>query len=250
MPESSAARDRQLAELAAYYGFGDEAVAQLWRAVSDGGGDMASFDHPEFLGPGQWMRGGLILITDPADRVLKNRIDSLCNALSRALREDRAPAVGQRRLNAEARAWDTPGNLRRAWWPGSMGDPDAAADTGALAYAYFDRPRLLAIRRDDTVTWYDTGVHRITGIAYDDGRNETLVMTSTIAEVPLNKLTPQVGASDTRGTQVDTRNEAPPIRPKSEDILDAIARLAELYRQGALTENEFAAKKRELLARL
>ena len=57
--------DRTLADCAERFGFSRSAMQQLWAAVVEGGGDMAMFDHPEFHGPGQWMRGGLMMTTTP-----------------------------------------------------------------------------------------------------------------------------------------------------------------------------------------
>lgn len=243
--------DDRLRALAEDYGFATDAVRHLCAAVRDGGGDMAVFDHPEFLGPGQWMRGGLIMITDPGDRVLKNRIDAVCNALSRILRAQASEAAApHRRIRADARAWDTQGNLRQAWWPAEYGDPAVTGETEWLAYAYFDAPRRLAVRRGGQIAWYDTGTHRITGLARDpEGSNDTLVMTSTRAEVPVAMLSPvSVEAEDAGATD----QGAPPRHADGGGgaILDAIERLGVLRQQGVLTEDEFAAKKRELLDRL
>jgi hypothetical protein len=43
---------------------------------------MAQFSHPEFGGSGQWMRGGMIMVSDMFNNPLKGRIDGLCNELS------------------------------------------------------------------------------------------------------------------------------------------------------------------------
>jgi len=43
---------------------------------------MAQFDHPEFGGFGQWMRGGMVMLSVD-DAPLKTRIDALCQELAR-----------------------------------------------------------------------------------------------------------------------------------------------------------------------
>ncbi len=247
MTRSGPDSNDRLKALAEQYGFGIGAIRHLCEAVREGGGDMAVFDHPEFLGPGQWMRGGLIMITDPADRILRNRIDAACNALSRLLRESASDGCGShRRIRADARAWDTTGNLRADWWPNGLGEPTAAGETDRLAYAYFDEPRQLAVRRGGDIAWYDTGEHRITGVACDpDGSNDALMMTSPHAEVPVAAL--ERVPSDS-GDQPASQARAD--RQGRVDILEAIERLGELHHKGVLTESEFAAKKQELLARL
>lgn len=252
MNASSADTEKRLASLAEQYGFSREAVVHLFEAVAAGGGDMAMFDHPECRGPGQWMRGGLIMITDPSDRLLKNRIDALCHALSRWLRES-TPDTAHHRISDEARAWDTPGNLRRAWWPSELGEPAISGETDRLAYAYFEAARRFAIRYDGEIAWYDTGEHRITGIALHGGAaREDLVLTSTQAELPLAELEPIESALDessAAGTTQDTA-AASAHRSASADIFEALERLGALYDKGVLTEAEFTAKKQELLNRL
>ncbi|WP_423821055.1 SHOCT domain-containing protein [Salinisphaera sp. SPP-AMP-43] len=244
--------EQHLARLAEQYGFSHEAVAHLFEAVSAGGGDMAMFDHPEYRGPGQWMRGGLIMITDPADGLLKNRIDALCHALSRLLRES-TPDTIHRRISDHARAWDTPGNLRHAWWPAELGEPAISGETERLAYAYFEAACRFAIRYDGAIVWYDTGEHRLTGIAQHSGASPAdLVLTSTQAALALAELK--------RIESVEDETSAPGSMPggavagerlsESTAIFEALERLAALRDQGVLTEDEFVAKKQELLSRL
>jgi hypothetical protein len=43
---------------------------------------MAQFSHPEFGGSGQWMRSGMIMVSDMFNNLLKGRIDALCREFS------------------------------------------------------------------------------------------------------------------------------------------------------------------------
>ena len=43
---------------------------------------MAQFNHPEFAGSGQWMRGGMTMVSDMFNNSLKGRVDGLCSELS------------------------------------------------------------------------------------------------------------------------------------------------------------------------
>ena len=43
---------------------------------------MAQFNHPEFSGSGQWMRGGMTMVSDMFNNYLKGRVDGLCTELS------------------------------------------------------------------------------------------------------------------------------------------------------------------------
>ena len=240
------ASQAQLADHAERFGFSVAAVAHLWAAVVQGGGDMAMFDHPEFAGPGQWMRGGLIMITEPSNRVLKNRIDALSNALSRLYREQTADRRHEPwRINPNARGWDTVVPEHERWWPAELGEPAARGENARLAYAYFDGPARLAIRRAGRVTLYATGAHHITGVAQTQNAEAgEIVFTSQIGEVALADLSciadHEKSDSARAGAAGGSHNA----------ILDALERLGELKRQGVLSEAEFAAKKQELLARL
>ncbi|RJS93740.1 SHOCT domain-containing protein [Salinisphaera sp. Q1T1-3] len=246
---------RTLADLSARFDFSEAAVAHLARAVEAGGGDMAMFDHPEFCGPGQWMRGGLILITDPSDTGRKHRIDALCNALS-ALRSGDDEPIRTSRV-AEPRGVDVSATRPAVWWPAALGQPSAMGEQDDLCYAYFDRQRRLVVQRAGAITVYDTGDHRITGISQSQqGRHQSVIFTSQYGEVPLGTLPrapvateadddlPPEPAARTTTTEADR-----PALPGT-DIFDAIERLGALRDRGLLTEAEFAAKKQALLSRL
>ena len=240
--------EQKLAECAERFGFGRAAMQHLWAAVVEGGGDMAMFDHPEFAGPGQWMRGGLILITEPGNHVLKNRIDAACNTLSRVMREGGdAVASGHRRIHADARGWDTVRVEREVWWPQDLGAPDATGEQNAMAYAYFAAARRLAIRQAERVTLYDTGDHHITGVAQSQqAQAGAMVFTSQLGEVALADMAEVMTFAAAEPTPAPT----PAPDSSSAEILDALERLGQLQRQDVLTEAEFSAKKQELLARL
>ena len=64
------------------HGFGPDAVESMLDAVRRGGGTMAQFSHPEFSGSGQWMRGGMTMVSDMFNHQLKSRVTALCDDLS------------------------------------------------------------------------------------------------------------------------------------------------------------------------
>lgn len=246
--------DTSTAALADRFGFSVDAVRHLHHAVEQGGGDMAMFDHPEFAGPGQWMRGGLIMITDANNHALKSRVDALCNALSEQLRRDNAASAGRhRRIDPDARAWDTGPRVRDHGWPAELGQPSATGTQNDLAYAYFDAARRLAIRENGQLAVYDTGEHRISGVAQSQqGAASRVVFTSQLGDVPLDRLARVDGvAHDAPADGSAATEPSPPAaHGDSTGILDAIERLGELHRKGLLTDSEFASKKQELLGRL
>lgn len=64
------------------HGFTPPAVRLMHTAVSQGHGSMAQFDHPEFGGLGQWMRGGMVTLAGGCDPQLRSRVDALCVELA------------------------------------------------------------------------------------------------------------------------------------------------------------------------
>ena len=81
MRQLSEAGERAIKDLAQRYGFSSDAVLSMLESVVAGNGTMAQFSHPEFGGSGQWMRGGMIMVSDMFNNQLKGRIDGLCNEL-------------------------------------------------------------------------------------------------------------------------------------------------------------------------
>ena len=81
MKQLSEAGERAISDLAQRYGFSSDAVLSMLESVVNGNGTMAQFSHPEFSGSGQWMRGGMIMVSDMFNNHLKGRIDGLCNDL-------------------------------------------------------------------------------------------------------------------------------------------------------------------------
>ncbi|TAL44701.1 MAG: SHOCT domain-containing protein, partial [Methylovulum sp.] len=69
--------------LAQRYQFSPDAVLSLLQSVINGNGTMAQFNHPEFGGSGQWMRGGMIMLGDMFNNALKNNVSQLCQELAK-----------------------------------------------------------------------------------------------------------------------------------------------------------------------
>ena len=76
---------RVAAELSQQFGFSQEAVIEMMRAMLHGRSAMAQFNHPEFAGSGQWMRGGMLMLGDMFNHALKARVDGLCHAIAAQL---------------------------------------------------------------------------------------------------------------------------------------------------------------------
>ena len=116
---------------------------------------------------------------------------------------------------------------------------------------------------------YDTGEHRITGFSQQQGGDQSLTFTSQfglvrVADLPL--VAPmshefhEPSASRSREPAPSETPVAPVTAPapaskapapaSTDDILTMIERLSDLRQKNILTEEEFAAKKAELLNRL
>jgi hypothetical protein len=278
--EAGQAKIRELAER---LGFSPDAVARMLDAVARGRGRMAQFDHPDFGGSGQWMRGGMTMIGDMFNSTLKARVDRLCDELSGLLADGAAPAA------PDSFVGGTPG-APEVWWPADLGVPDGAGSQNGMRYAYFAVKRRLAIDTGGAVTVYDTLHYRISGVSQQQSGHGTIAFSGPDGDVDIAGLpvisrgaaasVPRAGeAAATPAAEPSATAAAEPAAPQTgespaaqfaardaargadsvprelartggADILATIERLAELYRKGILSDEEFAAKKTELLARL
>src|ERR1700754_3003673 len=88
----SPSEQKAIDELAERHGFSRDAVTSMLESVARGHGTMAQFDHPEFGGRGQWMGGGMTMVSDRFNDSLKSRVAALCSDLSKVVRNNPAPA--------------------------------------------------------------------------------------------------------------------------------------------------------------
>ena len=124
--------------------------------------------------------------------------------------------------------------------------------------------RRLAVDLNGHVTVYDTLDHQIGGVSQQQGGGSSLTFTSQYGTVSVSSL-PIVSVDgvpggrrslaspphEARRAGTRPRHRRCGTRPVQEaDIFAKIERLADLHRKGVLSEQEFSAKKAELLARL
>jgi hypothetical protein len=64
------------------------------------------------------------------------------------------------------------------WWPAGLGRPGAVGAQNDLRYAVFPETRRLVIDDQGAITVYDTGSHRIFGVAQAQRTDRTLTFTS------------------------------------------------------------------------
>ncbi len=165
----------------------------------------------------------------------------------------------------------------RNWWPAGLRSPTSTGSQNDMHYAYFPSSRRLAIKQGGKVSVYDSGDHHIAGVSQQQGGDQSLTFTSQLGVVRLGDLTlvstedadaprqaaapppasPQAASPESAAPQA-----SPPPRPAAPaqsaggaihaatDIFATIERLAELRLKNILSEEEFVAKKAELLARL
>jgi hypothetical protein len=150
-----------------------DAVRTILRALRSGGGSMAQFSHPDFGGMSQWSPG-MAMVGDMFNNGLKSKLDAVCTELAGYVAQSASIDPGHRRDDPEVsyRA------ARRGsdWWPANLGTPSAVGAQNDLRYAVF--PRRLVIKDGGHVEIYDTGNHRISGVAQAQSADQTLTFTS------------------------------------------------------------------------
>ncbi|MBL8424154.1 MAG: SHOCT domain-containing protein [Candidatus Accumulibacter phosphatis] len=292
MRQLSPSGQRAIDEISQRHGFSANAVLSMLESVINGNGSMAQFSHPEFSGSGQWMRGGMIMVSDMFDNYLKGRIDGLCNELSNLIanqpelirsgsfqsqsqggqggyhsgqvqsgfgggqQQGRAGPVGPVSLFVPP-APGTSGD----WWPRNLGAPNSSGAQNGVRYAYFAQAQRLAIDVGGTVTVYDTLDHQIGGFSQQQSVGGTLSFASQhglidVASLPVVSSTgqPPVRSPARPAASYQTTSVAPESAPAAgrgeQDVFATLERLADLRAKGILSDEEFSAKKTELLSRI
>jgi hypothetical protein len=166
------------------------------------------------------------------------------------------------------------------WWPGDLGQPSSTGAQNNLRYAFFPASRRLAIDLAGKVTIYDTRDHQIGGFSQQQGGDQSLSFNSQYGLVrvadldivaPADPTAAMATAPDIAEPVVQPENpfvarQAEPVQPwqpappehvattatakAEDDIFGKIERLAALHGKGILTDQEFEAKKAELLSRI
>lgn len=208
-------------DLAQRYGFSQEAVIQMMFAMLRGRGAMAQFNHPEFAGSGQWMRGGMLMLGDMFNHSLKARVDGLCQAIAAQLAsqpelfpigsfqsQNQSGGGQQMQMGGTGQQMQVSGaggmapmpplaegghglftpDPRDTWWPRELGTPSAIGAQNDVRYAFFPAVGRLAIQSNGRVTVYDTGEHHIAGFSQQQGAGGAMVFTTPSGNVSLASL--------------------------------------------------------------
>jgi Short C-terminal domain len=260
-----------ITDIAHRHGLSREAVLAMLFALHAGGGTMAQFDIPELGGSGQWMRGGMTMVGNMFDNALKARVDALCNELTQLLATTTVfPA------STHAAGYAQHGFTSGNWWPADLGMPSSSGGQNDARYAIFPSTRRLAIHINGVTRVFDTGEHQIGGVQQQQGGGYGSVSFTSqfgtfdvsslhelgsrhVAETPAAAPAPQHQSQFQSGPppqfSAPAQSSPPPQASSSAPvdptaIVAAIESLAGLHERGILSDEEFAAKKAELLGRL
>lgn len=270
------------------YGVSTDAVMHMLFALQNGNGSMAQFSHPEFGGSGQWMSGGMTMVSDLFNTNLKNLVNNVCSELSNGLANHQTtPFSGsfqsqsQNGMSAQSQAAGQIGSANSLfvpdpsaqWWPRELGTPSAIGSQNTVRYAYFGDSRRLAVTTGGAPWVYDTLDHRIGGFGQQQGGGQSITFTSQYGTVNLSTLPvvtrdgiqvpPQQAPAPMQNTlpvapaAVAAAGQRPvaiaeqqSVQVTSDDIIATLERLGQLMEKGYISKEEFASKKNELLARI
>ncbi len=228
------------------YGLSVDSAVRMLVAVNNGGGSMAQFSCPE-LGSGQWMRGGMTMVSDLFNHNLKATVNNLCGELSNALANNQ---IFQQSPHGGMGCND--------WWPSHLGVPSSSGSQNNTRYAVFPQSRRLAVLRDGHVSVFDTLNHQIGGVSQQQGGNSSLTFSSQFGTVSSLSL-PLVSGPGLQGQNApavqnnfaQAASQAPQgISQSSSEVLSLLEKIGQLRDAGVLTPDEFNSKKAELLGRL
>jgi Short C-terminal domain len=274
--------------IAQRFNFSPDAVFSMLQSVINGNGSMAQFNHPEFGGSGQWMKGGMIMLGDMFNNNLKNSVGGLCQELANLIANQpgliqsgsfQSQHQGTQQQSNYGGAYSNTGGQQQNssgatgpvslfvppsagssgnWWPAGLQFPSSTGTQNNVRYAYFATIRRLAIEVNGHVTLYDTLDHQIGGFSQQQSVGGSITFTSQYGLVDVNTL-PIISIDNVPVQAPDQSQSAPSFQPppvnttvtnQEADIFCAIEKLANLKDKGILTEAEYSAKKAELLARL
>ena len=263
MQQLTSAAEQLVSNLSDRYRVSTDAVRALLVAVINGGGTMAQFYHPELGGNGQWMRGGMTMVGDMFNYGLQGTVSGICSELSNFTASHQAyvplPPMPQGQGQYQGSGFGSFGSYN--WWPGDLGSPSSSGGQNDSRYAYFPQTRRLAVQHGGQVTVYDTLDHQIGGVQQQQGGPYgSQSFTSQFGTFTVDSLPVVSGGSQQAPAPFVPSPQPTPFAPNagssnlasepSGDVLATLERLGTLRDKGIVSEEEFQAKKAELLSRL
>jgi len=248
-------------EIASKYDLKSQSVEAMVKAIVNGNGTMAQFNIPELGGNGQWMKGGMTMVGDMFNHSLKATVDKLCTELSGLISSK--VIFEEQEKPSDVFTSSTSGGP----WPSVFGNPTSSGSQNNFKYAYFAPVRRLIIEENGKQKIYDTKHHQISGVSQQQGSGRSYKFTSQDGPVDIADLSliSEPGDSEpekheeqmqeTPGMAYDvthaySSNTHTAESASSDSIIATIEKISALYEKGHITEEEFKAKKQELLARL
>jgi len=113
------------------------------------------------------------MVGDMFNNGLKSKLDAVCTELAAYVAQ--TPSDHGRGREGDHVSYRS-SSRGSDWWPSELGRPSAVGAQNDLRYAVF--PRRLAVKDGNHVEVYDTGNHRIFGVAQAQSADETLTFTS------------------------------------------------------------------------
>lgn len=171
-----------LTRLAMRHDLSRDAVKTVLDALRRGSG-MAQFSHPDFGGMAQWSPG-MSMVGDMFNTEMKAKLDGVATDLAAYLSEAPSVGKGDERVDRSVSQSSAP----HQWWPSDFGAPATSGSQNAMRYAVFPAKRRLVIDDHGAVHIYDTGDHRIHGVAQAQSTAATLTFSSQDGPVDLSEL--------------------------------------------------------------
>ena len=220
----------------------------MLEAVIHGHGSMAQFAHPEFGGSGQWMPGGMTMLSDLFNYTLKGRVEGLCYDLANLVaRQPDLMHGGSFQSQSQGGGYgQQPGGYGSSqqqssgggqpqqtgagpvepvslfvppapgpsgnWWGADLRWPTSTGAQNGVRYAYFAQARRLAIEVGGRVTLYDTLDHQIGGFSQQQGAGGSLTFSSQYGLVEVARL-PVVSVDGAPPPAPPAERPAPPVPP-------------------------------------
>ena len=214
MQQLSSAGQQIIDGIAKRYGYSPEAVLSMLQSVINGNGRMAQFNHPEFAGAGQWMSGGMTMVSDMFNNNLKGSVNNLCSELSQLVAGQpdliRSGSFQSQNQGGQQQNNYSGGNDSGArndtarsgaslfvppapdsandWWGADLRWPNSTGAQNGVRYAHFAQARRLAIELNGRVTIYDTLDHQIGGFSQQQSYGGSLSFNSQHGLIDVGRL--------------------------------------------------------------
>lgn len=270
-------------DVARRYNLSVDAVVHMLVAVNNGGGSMAQFNCPELGGGGQWMRGGMTMVGDMFNNGLKNTVNNLCSELANILANNQVFPVIPAGTPGSNQWW--PVDLGHPFSSGAQNNIRYAVFPQRLAVELHGQVTVYDTldhniggvsqqQGGDTSLTFSSqyGTVAVASLPIIQGNGlPKPVQTNFAQPAPFNQPAPfsqqgngsqsqsQNGTSSNQQSnnqgQNFASNNSPTQAPttsnaSSSDVIKLLEQLGQLRSAGVLTDDEFNAKKQNLLSRI